>query len=159
VITPFELDASWRDYWNLYQPAANALIAPINDNRCYHPRIRYVPDTSQQIMPPSGKIEYNFVVAPGSLIYAIGAGPSNQLPFTFQLTDIGIGHRLFQEPASTQSLPNAANAAGATSPFNYALLPAPWPVVGDGLFTVEIWGTAGLRYFVYLMAAEVYECA
>lgn len=158
MITPFELDCSWRDYWNLYSPVANALIAPITDNRCYHPRIRMVPDTSQQIMPPAGKIEYNFVVAPGSIIYAIWAGPDAQLPFTWQLTDIAISHRLFQEPASTQALLNASNAPSPNSPFNYSLLPAPWPVVGDGLFTLEVWGTPGLRYRVFLGCAEVYEC-
>ena len=57
MITPFQLDASWRDYWNTWSPVANAQIAPITDNSCYSPRIRMVPDPTQQIMPASGKIE------------------------------------------------------------------------------------------------------
>jgi hypothetical protein len=162
MISPFQLDTAWRDYWNLWGPPSNAQISPIADSKCYLPRMRMVPDTSTQIMSASGKIEYNFVVAPGSIMWAIWAGPSANLPFTFQLTDVAIGHRLFQEPCSTQSLPNSNNAVssgGQISAANYALLPTPWPVVGDGLFTCEIWGTPLSRYFLILGFAEVNECA
>lgn len=162
MISSFQLDAAWRDYWNLWGPPSNAQISPIADSKCYLPRERMVPDSSTQIMPASGKIEYNFVVAPGSIMFVISAGPSSSLPFTFQLTDVAIGHRLFQEPSSTQSLPNsrnlAGNATGQVSAANYALLPTPWPVVGDGLFTCEIWGTPLSRYFLILGFAEVSEC-
>lgn len=165
MITPFQLDAAWRDYLNLWSPPANAQFAPIQDSSCYLPRLRMVPDTSSQTMPASGKIQYNFTVAPGSIMWAIWAGPSAQLPFTFQLTDVQINHRLFQEPASTQCLPNAGNVANGLinsnllpSSYNYALLPTPWPIVGDGLLTVEIWGTPKLRYFLMLGFAEVNEC-
>ena len=154
MITPFQVDAAWRDYWNLWAPPANAQFAPIADSSCYLPRIRMVPDTATQIMPPSGKLQYNFTVAPGSLMWAIWAGPFAQLPFTFQLTDIQIGHKLFQEPCSTLALPNAGNvvvgdAASAPSAANYGLLPTPWPIVGDGLLTAELWGTPGIEVFPY----------
>jgi hypothetical protein len=163
MITPFQLDASWRDYWNTYSPVANAQIAPLTDNTCYAPRIRMVPDPTQQNMPSSGKIEYNFVVAPGSIMWGMWAGPAAQLPFTMQLTDIAIGHRMFQEPASTVCLPNSTNSQGSTSPYNYALFPCPWPVVGDGLFTLEIWpgssANIGKRHFIILGCAEINECS
>jgi hypothetical protein len=162
LITPFQLDVAWRDYTNLWAPPANAQFAPIADSSCYLPRIRMVPDTSTQIMPPSGKLQYNFTVAPGSIMWAIWAGPAAQLPFTFQLTDIAIGHRLFQEPCSTQCLPNASNtfASGFNpSSYDYALLPTPWPIVGDGLLKLEIWGAPKARYFIILGFAEVNECA
>jgi hypothetical protein len=160
MISTIQLDSAWRDYWNLWSPPSNAQIAPIADSSCYLPRLRMIPDTSQQIMPAFGKIEYNFEVAPGSIMWAIWAGPSAQLPYTFQLTDVAIGHQLFQQPASTQSLCNSSNVVGGqTSPYNYSLLPTPWPVVGDGLFTAEIWGTPGKRYYLILGFAEVNECA
>ena len=159
MITPVQLDAAWREYWNLYTPQAQALFAPIADSFCYTPRIRMVPDVNQQIMPSFGKIEFNFTLQPGSLIWAAWPGPPAQVPFVFQLTQVELDHQLFQEPSSTICLPNAQNAVSPTSPFNYALMPTPWPVVGDGLFSVEIWGTAALRYFVILGIIEVAPCS
>ena len=160
MITPIQLDTAWREYWNLWSPPAVAQIAPLADSRCYAPRIRMVPDVNQQIMPTAGKIEFDFTLEPGSLIWCLWAGPSAQLDFTFQLTQVELDHPLFEEPSSTRSLPNSVNAqsSGNTSPYNYAMLPTPWPVVGEGLFMVEIWGTAALRYFLMLGIAEVSEC-
>lgn len=165
MITPFQLDAAWRDYINLWSPPANAQFAPIQDSSCYLPRIRMIPDTTSQIMPASGKLQYNFTAVSGSIMWALWAGPFAQLPFTFQLTAIDVNHKLFQEPCSTQGLPNSGNIANGLintnltlSSYNYALLPTPWPVIGDGLFKLEIWGTPTLRYFVILGFAEVNEC-
>lgn len=158
MITPFELDSAWRDYWNLWGPMAIAQISPLQDSLRYTPRVRIVPSSNDQIMPQAGKIESNFDLTPGSIVWGLWAGPSAQLPFVFQVTQADTGHSLFQEPTSTNALPNATNAVAPTSPWNYALLPCPWPVVGDGLFLGEIWGTVGSRYYLIIGIAEVEEC-
>jgi hypothetical protein len=38
------------------------------------------------------------------------------------------------------------------------LLPCPWPVVGEGLFTLEAWGTPGANFVMVLKVAEVTDC-
>jgi hypothetical protein len=160
MITPLNLDASWRDYWGQYNPPAAAQMQPLELSDCYRPRFVLCPDSAHQIVPQSGKIEYAFSLKPGSLIYGMLLSPSSTA--ALQLTDINFGHKFFQEPISEQLLTLLQTGLGtpvtvADFP-NYILLPTPHPVVGDGLFMFEAWATIGLRVQVILLVAEVYEC-
>lgn len=159
-LTSPTLDPSWRDYYGAWGPFVEPLLAPLELSKCHACRYALVPSVDQFIFPNQGKIEYNFHLVPGSLIWGLNTGGFFT---TFQLTDVGVGHQLFQEPL----LPETATVVGdnpllppqfrGNAP-GYFMLPTPWPVVGDGLFRLEAWGTPGDWFFMLLAIAEVTSC-
>ena len=160
MITPLQLDASWRDYWGQFNPPAAAQMQPLELSDCYRPRIVLCPDSAHQIVPQAGKIEYAFSLKPGSLIW--GLLLSDDASTALQLTDVNLGHKFFQEPISEELLTLQQDGLGSTVVVDdfprYTLLTCPHPVVGDGLFMFEAWATIGIRVQVLLLVAEVYEC-
>jgi len=76
----------------------------------------------------------------------------------FQLTDVSLEHKFFQEPVRADLVETYGAAEGRFPGFS--LLPAPHPVVGDGLFTLEAWGTPGAQIVLLLGVAEAHaDCA
>jgi len=71
---------------------------------------------------------------------------------------VALGHRFFQEPVNPFYLwtPDSASDTGRYP--SWFLLPTPHPVVGEGLFTLDIWGPAAALYWVLLGVAEVSDC-
>jgi len=156
----YALDAAWRDYYGQWNPYVEALTGPLELSKCHACRIALAPSLDQITVPPTGKIEYMFHLVPGSLIW--GLLTTDQFK-TFQLTDVGVGHQLFQEPLqpSTATLVENANLGNGrfspNLPF-YFMFPTPWPVTGDGLFRLEAWDTPGNLWFMLLLVAEVTNC-
>ena len=86
--------------------------------------------------------------------------------FNVQITDTSLGHKLFDEPIPSMFLANfkptyySANFMPG-APINTPSIPlaasfpnllcSPYPVVGAGLFMVEIWNTAGAQQRVELV--------
>lgn len=148
------LFASWRDYYNMWSPFVEPYIAALEKSPCHAPRFCLLPDVARQVFPTNGKIEYNFHLPAGSLIWGLLA------PFgsaaTVQLTDVGLGHAFFQDPVLATFLTTPGPLEGRMpSP---TLLPSPHPVVGEGLFTFEAWGTPAERLVMLLLVAEVTDC-
>ncbi len=152
-LSSLALDPCWRDYFGAWTPSVEPYLAPLADSLCHAPRLALVPDQSKLIVPASGKITYNFHLVPGSCIWGFwllnGAG-------ALQITDVDMGHKFFQEPASVSFLFTAG--ADWDRMVSYTALPAPHPVVGDGLFTMEYWDSPGALFFLLLGVAEVTKC-
>lgn len=153
-LSTLALDSSWVDYYASWNSFVEPLLAPLEDSDCHAPRLALVPDISKQIVPASGKITYNFHLLPGSFIVGFWLLPG--VDGALQITDVNLGHKFFQEPANTLLL-QTPGVAGALYP-SFTLLPTPHPIVGDGLFTAEFWGTPGGRFYMVLLVAEVSDC-
>jgi hypothetical protein len=110
-----------------------------------------IPSESEGIFGASGKITYNFHLVPGSLIWGLMT-----MDNTVQLTDVGTGHALFQEPVGGFVAGVKGRQFGNIPSF--FLLPTPWPVTGTGLWTLEAWGAEASRFVMLLGVAEVVDC-
>ena len=71
MINPLNLSATWRDYWGMYNPPAVAQVAPLDNLACFRPRWLLLPDAKSEIVPASGKIDYNFFIKPGSILWGL----------------------------------------------------------------------------------------
>lgn len=155
-LSTLALDPSWRDYAGMWNPLVEPQFAPIEKSPCHAPRLALVPDILNQVVPASGKIQYNFHLVPGSLIWGFWPGQMSSLDMVVQLTDVNLGHAFFQDPVTVKFLLTVGANAGRFP--SYTLLPTPHPVVGDGLFTLEVWGEAGDVAALVLGVAEVTDC-
>lgn len=153
-LSSLALHAAWRDYWGMWNPLVEPWISPIEKSLCHAPRIAVIPELLQSTMPAGGKMQYNFHLLPGSLIWAMW--PTNNPLVSVQLTDVGLGHQFFQEPIQADQISTTGASTGYMPSFT--LLPTPHPVVGDGLFTFEAWGPAGVTFVLLLGVAEVTNC-
>ncbi len=160
--TSLALDASWRDYYGMWNSRIEPYHAPLEESKCHAPRYCLIPDVLHQTIPASGKIEYSFRLVPGSCIVGFWLTGKNTLasnsgnPFTIQLTDIELEHDFFQEPTQTDFLITVGAQFGRFP--SLTLLPSPHPVVGDSLFSLQCWGTAGDLFAGVLAVAEVTDC-
>ncbi len=129
------LDPSWRDYYGDWSALVEPLMAPIEESACHAPRFALIPDVPHQIIPASGKIEYNFFLVPGSLIVGFWVMGSTTLPgnsqntFAIALRDVELEHDFFQEPSTTDFLRTEGAQFGRFP--SMTLLPCPHPVVGE----------------------------
>jgi hypothetical protein len=160
-VSSLALNPAWRDYFGIWNCYVEPMLAPLELSLCHAPRFCVLPELFTRVFPASGKMMYNFHLVPGSLIWGmfVPAGDfENDNPVSVQLTDMNLEHRFFQEPISSDqicSTPPFA-AEGYFPPF--MLLPCPHPVVGDGLYTFEAWGTPGDTFVMVLGVAEVTDC-
>ena len=162
-ISPLSLDALTRDTWGSYDAAAIRQLAPLADEACYRPKIYKSPASPAEVMPINGYVSHGLKITPGSLIYGfylpaqLGGLTGGEFPtvittiappqFNVQITDTSLGHKLFDEPVPSLFLgnykPTYYSAAFVLAGSFPSLMCAPYPVVGSGLFMVEIWNTAG----------------
>lgn len=161
AISTLALDACWRDYGAMWNPRIEPYHSPIEESKCHAPRLALIPDVQDQVIPPGGKIQYNFFLQPGSLISGFwvtgeDAEGNSGNPFAIQLTDIGLQHQFFQEPVQTDFLITQGAEFGRFP--SYTLLPTPHPVVGEAFFSLEVWGTPGDTFRMILMVEEVTDC-
>ena len=165
-ISPLSLDSLTRDYWGSFDAAIIAQLAPLCDNDCYQPKIYRAPAVSAEVFAGGGYVSYGLKITPGSIIIGFylppavlttspGPGPMIPAPvlsvvpgqFTVQIRDMSLDHKFWDQPVPSYMLANAKltylglseNVAGAFPNF----LDCPYPVVGNGLFSVEIWEGSG----------------
>ena len=156
--TPFELLPSWSDSWGLWNSRALAAQAWLENERCLKARLALAPNAAAQTIPLSGQIDYNVRLVPGSVVFGfvlpLSAAGSEDI--RIQVTDVALNHQWFQEPLSLASL----GVTGVRECWfeRSILLPCPHPVVGDGLFRVELWGPVGSSAFIIFHVAEVSQC-
>lgn len=153
-ISPLSLDGFVRDYWGAFDPAAIAQLAPLAEHECYQPKIYRAPALSNELIPANGYASYGLKITPGAIIYGFYLPPNTQnrlLPiparFNVQIRDESLKHFWFDQPLPSYFLANdkptylgAAQNVLASFP---NLLVSPYPVVGNGLFLVEIWEASG----------------
>jgi hypothetical protein len=155
-VSSLALDTSWRDYYGMWAPFVEPLVAPIDESTCHAPRLALVPDILHQVVPASGKIRFNFHLVSGSLIWGFYGGGFSNNQMAVQLTDVNLGHQFFQDPVTVEFLNTFGAGQGRFQ--GYTILPTPHPVVGDGLFTLEVWGEPGDVAELVLLVAEVTTC-
>ena len=146
------LDSSWVDYYGDWSALIEPLMAPIEESRCHAPRYALIPDANHQTIPAGGKQEFNFRLVPGSIIVGFWVTSG----FTIQLRDIDLEHDFFQEPLKSDYLVTQGAQFGRFP--SITLLPTPHPVVGDALFSLDVWGPVGSQFVMILLVAEVTDC-
>lgn len=133
MVTPLQIDPYTRDIWGEFDALAIAQIAPLAYDKCYKPKLYVGLDSDAQQVEAQGYSSFGLQVLPGSLLYGFYFGaPVYPSPFMFQLTDLSLGRSLFSDPVSQAFLANP-------KPGYPRLLCAPYPVVGTGVFLVEVW--------------------
>jgi hypothetical protein len=158
ILSAFGLETNWRDFWAMWNALVVPQVVPLEGSDCYLPRLAIMPEVGFMTFPASGKIEYNFHLKAGSIIWGFWA-PETSVEFntvTIQFTDVELGHEFFQEPIETRFLMTKGTIQGWMP--SYTMLPTPHPVVGTGLFTLEAWGVPGDTFFMILGVAEVADC-
>lgn len=135
MISPLQIDQLTRDTYGDFDAIAIAQLLPLAYDSCYKPRLYKAPDSAQELIPAGGYTSYGLTISPGSLIY--GFYNDVAAPAVFQVTDTSLDLSLFSDPVPVGLIANDQKTVG----YPY-LLCAPYPVVGTGLFMVEIWNNS-----------------
>ena len=154
MIHSLNLWPQFRDVWGYYDAEIIPVLAGLDHNTCYRPKLYTAPSLAVQSMAPGDYLRYQMQITPGSLIW--GFFQSTETPyFTCEITDISTGLKFWDTPVSNVFLSNPAGAYPN-------LLACPRPVVGTGMFRCEFWANPQngdtTRVYVTLGVAEVVEC-
>lgn len=161
-ISPLSLDCFTRDYYGSFDALILAQLAPLCDNPCYQPKVYRAPALSNELIAADGYASFGLKITPGAIIYGFylpPSSPTSQLPgaFNVQIRDTSLKMYWFDQPIPSVFLGNnkpsylsvAQNVIGSFP----NLLDAPYPVVGSGLFSVELWETSHSQQRVELVFA------
>jgi hypothetical protein len=153
-ISPLSLNQLTRDYWGQYDPAVIAQLAELAYDPCYELKLYKAPSDDQEVFSGFQYRTYGMQVTPGSIIYGlylpcvpVTDAPTESAPlaFTVQMTDVSLEHKFWDEPVSSLLLANYKPTFQSAVNTNQGSFPnlrcAPHPVVGSGLFDVEIQAT------------------
>ena len=163
AISPLQLDALSRDYYGHYDAWVIAQLAPLADSQCYQPKFYKAPATSDEVIAAGGNAQYGLKITPGSIIYGFYlpglVSTLAPIPFSVQITDTSLRHKWFDEPVPSIFLANFKPTGLSTNPllaagaiFSFpSLLNTPYPVVGSGLFNVQMWNTSGAQQRIQLI--------
>ena len=163
AMSPLQLDCLTRDYWGHYDAWIISQLAPLAENECYQPKFYKAPASSDEVIAAFGNATYGLKITPGSLIFGFylpGTASTFAPPqFNVQITDQSLRHKFWDEPIPSFFLGNfkptalSGNLLLASGGIgSFPNLPnCPYPVVGDGLFMVEIWETSGAQQRIQLV--------
>lgn len=151
-ISPLALDCLTRDVYGSFDAAIIAQLAPLAEQDCYQPKIYRAPAVSAELFIGNQYVSYGLKITPGAIIYGIylpPSSPTSNLPgqFNVWIHDQSLKHDWSDQPLPSYFYANnkptylsaGQNVIGSAPAF----LDAPYPVVGNGLFLVEIWETSG----------------
>lgn len=155
-LSPCLLNQYTRDTWGSFDAAAIAQLAGLAEDDCFTIKFYKAPADPQELIQPYGYVPYGMRVTPGDIIFGFylpmlpntAGEPASSVPpaFTVQITDQSLEHKWFSDPVSSLFLSNyrptcqyGYDTKVGSSP-NF--LTAPYPVVGSGLFMVEIQSTS-----------------
>ena len=149
-LSPLLLDPLIRETWGQFDPLAIAQLEPLSQDECYQPKLYKAPETGVEVVPPGGYIEFGLTITPGSLIYGfyLPVDPNTGLPgpFTVPIEDLSLQHKFFDEPVPSvflsNSKPDYLDAFAAVQSCAVNLLNPVYPVVGSGLFRVQLQNTS-----------------
>jgi len=148
------LDCLTRDYYGAFDAYVVAQLAPLATDDCYQPKIYRAPANVDEVVAARGYVSFGMKVTPGAIFYGFylpPITPANNLPnqFNVQIRDESLKHDWFDQPVPSFFLGNdrptylsvGQNVIGSAP----NLLDAPYPVVGNGLFSVQIWETSNAQ--------------
>jgi len=151
-VSPLSLDCLTRDTYGSFDAAIIAQLAPLAENDCYEPKIYRAPAVSDELFAANQYQSFGLKITPGAIIYAfyLPIDPRTNLPgqFNVAIRDESLKMLWYDEPVASYFLANNkptflsssdAHVMGCAPSF----LDAPYPVVGNGLFLVELWETSG----------------
>lgn len=154
-ISPLELDPLTRMYWGQWDANSIGQLAPLASDKCYKPKFYKAPASGDELISAYGYVTFGLRITPGSIIFGFycpaQVSTSEAPAYNVQITDSSLNHKFFDEPIPSFFLGNykptyltadPLQTAGLVASFP-SLLPAPHPVVGDGLFLCEFWDTTG----------------
>lgn len=159
TLSPLQLDGLTRDLWQFYDPLVIAQLAPLADDKCYQPKLYRAPDLASEVFAPGSYLPYGLRITPGSLIYGfyLPVVPGTTLPaaYNLQITDLALKHKFWSSQIPSLFVSNLK--VTSFSPVRLqegvfpSFLPYVHPVVGDGLFKIEIWETSGVQQRIELV--------
>jgi len=169
-----------RDTWGSVDALAIAQLAGLSEDDCYRVKYYKAPDDKQDLIPGFGYVPCGLYITPGSIIwgYCLPCNPATAASvigegtvppaFTVQITDhsVKIGdqpHKWFSDPVSSLFLANYKPTYQGLVPNLMCgsfpnLLKAPYPVVGSGVFTVEIQSTSSETQRIQLVLGVLEVC-
>ena len=151
-ISPLSLDCLTRDYFGCFDASIFAQLAPLCETDCYKPKLYRAPAVADSLFAANQFVSYGLKITPGSIIWSIYSPPSSptsNLPgaFNIQIRDQSLKNDWFDQPVPSYFISNnkpsylavGQNVIGSAP----SCLDAPYPVVGSGLFRIEIWESSG----------------
>jgi hypothetical protein len=174
-ISPLSLDQLTRDTWGSYDAAAIAQLAGLAEDQCYSLKWYKAPGDNQEVFPAYGYVPYGMRVTPGSLLFGfyLPLLPNVNTPddpttfeppaqFTVQIKDQSLDYEWFDDPVSGLFLANYKPTGESVVAVQLGsfpnLLNSPYPVVGSGLFMVEIQSTAAVQQRIQLVFGALEVC-
>jgi hypothetical protein len=175
-LSPLSLDQLTRDSWGAYDASAIAQLATLADDDCYSIKFYKAPSDQLELVPANSPVQRGLVITPGSVLFGFylpcipntgNPWESVPPPFTVQITDMAWDppHDLFSEPVGSLFLANFKPCSqlqiSASVPLVSSfpnLLPAPYAVVGDGLFVVDIQSTSASQQRIELVFGVLEAC-
>ncbi len=177
-VSPLALNQLTRDYWGQYDATAIAQLAAFADDPCYRMKFYKAPGDDQELMAAYGYVNYGLAIRPGSIIFGfylpmvqapgstynstnpLASGPGQ---FTVQITDNSLQHKFWDEPVASLFVSNFKPTFQSQHTVDMGSFPnllcAPHPVVGSGLFDVEIQETSGVAQRIELVLGVLEVCS
>jgi hypothetical protein len=158
--SPLSLGQFTRDLWGSFDPLAIAQLAPLA-RLGYKPKYYKAPDVANSVFAANSYLDFGLEITPGSWIwgFCLPADPVTLQPaqFNLQITDNSRKHKFWDEPVPSFFIGNyqatMLDVAKAQISCFPNLLNAPYPVEGEGLFSVEIWETSGFQQRIEVVLA------
>lgn len=153
-ISPLSLSPLTRDLWGSFDASSIAQLAALASDPCYTMKFYKAPADNQELFLGNGYAAYGLKITPGSIIFGFYlpclvnlANPWQSVPgpYTVQITDVDMEHKLFTEPVASLFLANFKPTYCSVVTTNMGsfpnLLTSPYPVTGHGMFKVDIQST------------------
>jgi len=163
AISPLSLNQLTRDLWGKFDGSVAHQLAALADDPCYLMKFYKAPSDDTELVAANGYVPYGLQITPGAIIFGFYL-PITAVPpsFNAQITDVSLDHKWFDDPVSSVFLSNLkptyqSNFVMQVGSFPN-LLTAPYPVVGSGLFMVEIWETSGVQQRIQLVFGVLEVC-
>jgi hypothetical protein len=170
-LSPLSLNQLTRDLWGQFDASAIAQLAPLAAEKCYQPKFYKAPGDSREVIAAFGYQAYGMKDTPGSILYAFylpcvpvpgDLTTSAPPPFTVQITDVSMEHKWFDDPVASLFLANYKPTYQSVTDLQQGSFPnlicAPYPVVGTGMFEVEIWNTSDEEQRIQLVFGALEVC-
>ena len=170
-LSPLSLNQMTRDLWGQYDCSAIAQLADLANDPCYSIKFYKAPADDDEVMAAGAYVAYGLKITPGSIIFGFYLPcvpvaddlPTSAPPaFTVQITDVALDHKWFDDPVASLFLANykpVIQSAVALQTGSFPnLLCAPYPVVGNGLFMVELQETSGEAQRIELVFGVLEVC-
>jgi hypothetical protein len=159
-ISPLSLDCLTRDYYGSFDAMILAQLAPLSEDPCYQPKIYRAPSLATELVAAGGYTSFGLKITPGAIIYGFYLPPSSptaNIPgqFNVQIRDTSLKHEWWDQPIPSYFIANnkpsylsvEQDVIGSFP----CLIDAPYPVVGTGLFEVQIWEDSGSEQRIELV--------